>query len=110
VARNPVLQYRVRHEAAAGAGGKGADLSPPPVHQPPSISLYLQVFRALLAAVWHDVERHLGTLAQVAQASLLDGRDMDEHVLGATVRLDEPVTLGRVKPLHGSCRHVRTPF
>ena len=30
---------------------------------------------------------------------------VDEHVLAAVVRGDEPVTLGVVEPLHGSCCH-----
>jgi hypothetical protein len=48
-----------------------------------------QIFRRFLALVRHDVIGDLGTLAQVAQARPLDGRDMDEYVLGATVRLDK---------------------
>jgi hypothetical protein len=35
---------------------------------------------------------------------------VNEHVLASTVRLDEAITLGRVKPLYCTSRHVRTPF
>jgi hypothetical protein len=30
---------------------------------------------------------------------------MHENVLAAVVRLDEPVTLGRIEPLHYASRH-----
>src|SRR6266436_5967355 len=49
-----------------------------------------QIFRRFLAAVRDDIERHLGAIRQAVQAGLLDGRDMDEHVLAAGVRRDEP--------------------
>ena len=66
-----------------------------------------QVFRALLAVVRHDVVGHLGSFGQRRKTRLLDGRDMDEHVLGASVRLDETITLRGVKPLHCSAWHCR---
>src|SRR5664279_4340594 len=34
---------------------------------------------------------------------------MDEHVLIADGRLDEPITLGRVEPLDGTLRHRLSP-
>jgi len=45
------------------------------------------------------------TFDQAAKPRTLDGRDMDKHVLGAVFRLDESVTLLRMKPLHGTDRH-----
>jgi hypothetical protein len=69
------------------------------------ISRDRQIFRALLAAVPDKVEGDLGSLNQRRKTRLLDGRDMDEHVLGATVRLDETVTLRGVEPLHSPARH-----
>jgi hypothetical protein len=74
-----------------------------------SASRDAQVFRALLAPVRRDFERYLGSFAQVAEAGLLDGRDMDEDVFAASVRLDEAVALGPVKPLNRPHRHVQSP-
>jgi hypothetical protein len=50
-------------------------------------------------------------LAEVVQAGLLNGRNMDEHILTATaIRRDETIPLSRVEPLHSTCRHVHSPF
>jgi hypothetical protein len=69
-----------------------------------------QIFRALLALIRDHVIGDLGSLAQVAQAGLLDRRDMDEHVLATTaIGLDETVALGRVKPLHRAAWHAARP-
>ena len=41
-----------------------------------------------------------------AHAGTLDGGDVHEHILAAVVRLDEPKTLLRIKPLDRSdCHH-----
>jgi hypothetical protein len=40
------------------------------------VSRDLEVFRAILAPVRDDVERHLGAFAQFAEAGLPDGRDL----------------------------------
>src|ERR1700694_3937090 len=74
-------------------------------------SLHLQIFRALFALVWNDVIGDLVAFTEVIQASLLNGRNMDEHVLIATaIRRDETIPLSRVEPLHSTCRHFRSPF
>jgi hypothetical protein len=73
-------------------------------------SFQLKVFRRFLAAVRDNIKRDLGALTQIAHPRLLNGRDMDEHVLAASVRLDKAVTLGRIKPLHCSSRHVLSPL
>ena len=80
------------------------------LNRPITPLLDAQIFRRFLALVWDNVVRDLGALAEVAQSSPFDGRYMDEHVLSATVRLDKPITLGRVEPLNGPARHARTPF
>ena len=68
-------------------------------------------FPPTFAPVRDDVERDLVALAQVTQPGLLDSRDMNKHILAATtVRLDEAITLRRVKPLHCTSRHVHAPF
>jgi hypothetical protein len=74
-------------------------------------SLHLQIFRTLFALVWNDVVGDLVALAEVVQAGLLNGRNMDEHILTATaIRRDETIPLSRVEPLHSTCRHVHSPF
>src|SRR3990170_3245787 len=59
--------------------------------------------RALLAV--DDVELHLLTFLQVAEAVGLDGAVVDEDVLTA-LHGDEAVALLRVEPLHGAGNHV----
>src|ERR1700709_405804 len=39
--------------------------------------------------------------------SFLNCRNMNENVLAATAGLDEPITLGRVEPLHRTFSHSR---
>jgi hypothetical protein len=68
-------------------------------------SLQLQVSSRLLAAVADDVIGDLGAIRQAVHAGFLDGRDMDEDVLAAAVRLDEAITLGRIEPFHCPARH-----
>jgi hypothetical protein len=42
------------------------------------------------------------TLVEGLEASTLDGRDVDEHVLGAVGRLNETETLLGVKPFYSA--------
>jgi hypothetical protein len=65
-----------------------------------------QIFCRFLAAVGDDVVADLGALGERAEASVLNGRDVYEHVLAAAIRLDEAVALGGVKPFHWACSHV----
>src|SRR6218665_1004908 len=46
---------------------------------------------------------------QGAEASALNGRDVQEHVRAASFRLNEAVTLGAVKPFHSASGHVGIP-
>src|SRR6516225_296709 len=39
------------------------------------------------------------------EARALHRRDMNKDVLAAALGLDEDVTLGRIEPFHGTCRH-----
>src|SRR2546425_7593362 len=57
-------------------------------------------FRTLL-----HVELDLLALGQAAKSLRLDRGVMDEHVLAAAVRRDEPKSLRVVEPLHGPARH-----
>src|SRR3984893_17725301 len=45
-------------------------------------------------------------LIETAEAGSFDRRDVDEHIFtAAALRLDEPIALGRIEPLHGAFRH-----
>ena len=63
--------------------------------------------RRLAVPAGRDLEGNLLPFVQRSKASPLDGADMDEYVSGAILRLDEPVTLGRVEPLDSTCSHYR---
>src|SRR5262245_47489772 len=65
----------------------------------------LQIAGRLLAALGHDVERHLLTFGERAHAGALHRADMHEHILAAVGRLDETKALLGVEELHGTCRH-----
>ena len=44
-------------------------------------------------------------LIETAEAGSFDRRDVDEHIFtAAALRLDEPIALGRIEPLHGAFR------
>src|SRR5205814_6302824 len=55
------------------------------------------------------VELDLRALGEGLEALACDRAVMDEEVLASVVRGDEPVPLRVVEPLHGSCRHRKTP-
>src|SRR5208337_3376836 len=69
----------------------------------------LQIFRGGLAAIFHKVVLNDLIFVEGRKPSALDRRDMDEHVLIAGHRLDEPITLGRVEPLDGAFLHRLSP-
>jgi hypothetical protein len=68
-----------------------------------------QIFRGCFPPVLGLFVAHLGTLIEGAEARSLDGRDVHKHVFATAIWLNKSVTLCRIKPLHRSCRHVRTP-
>ena len=72
-------------------------------------STYPKVFGRFLPAVRRDLIAHLRALIQRAQTCSLDGRDMDEHVLAASVGLNESIPLRRIEPLHCTYCHVASP-
>jgi signal transduction histidine kinase len=41
------------------------------------------------------------------QSGTLDGTDVYEHIFATALRLNEPVTLGRIEPLHSAGSHAR---
>src|SRR5215471_4419453 len=69
----------------------------------------LQVFRRGFAAVFHEVIFHGLIFIEGRESGALDRRDVDEHVLLAGGRLDEPIALGRVEPLDGTLGHRLSP-
>jgi hypothetical protein len=52
----------------------------------------------------------LGALVKAAQAGSFHGRNVHEDILAGFVWLYKSIALGRVEPLHSTCRHVRTPL
>src|ERR1700693_4245796 len=69
----------------------------------------LKMFRGCPAAVGHEFVLDSLTLIERAQASALDGRDMDEDVLVAACRFDEAVALGWIEPFDGALLHRLPP-
>src|SRR5690606_6959861 len=66
--------------------------------------------RALAHAVWLDVERYFLSVGERAQASILDSRDVNEHILLAVVRRDKAEALGGVEKFYGAGRgHGKLP-
>src|SRR5436190_14376128 len=61
--------------------------------------------RGLARAGGKQFVADLSPLREAGVGSFLDGRDVDEHVLASTVRLDESVPLDWTKPLHSPHRH-----
>ena len=59
----------------------------------PRRSTYPAIFGGFFPAVSRDFVAYVGALIQAAQTRSLDGRDMDEHVLAASVGLDEAIAL-----------------
>src|SRR5580704_8502227 len=60
-------------------------------------SFDFEVFCGRLAAIADDLVLDLLAFIEGAEACALYGRDVDEHVLAATLRLNEAVALGGVE-------------
>jgi hypothetical protein len=72
-------------------------------------SSYPEVFGGLFPAISHDFEAYLRTLIEAAQSRLFYSRNVNEHVLAASVGLNKSIALRRVEPLHRTYSHVRFP-
>ena len=59
----------------------------------------------VLVAAGFKVIRDLLAVVEVGQTCALKRGNVDEHVLGTTLGLDEAETLGRVEPFHGAFGH-----
>src|SRR5262245_45919918 len=66
----------------------------------------LEVLRRFLATIADDFVLDGLPFVESAQSCALNRRNVNEHVLAATLRLNESVALGRVEPLHCSLRHL----
>src|ERR1700722_20334153 len=103
-----LVHRTVRYHSAvvpkSSATGAGL-IARPHVWLPDQPSLDLEIFRRRLAAVADNLVLDLLAFIERAEAGPLHRRDMDEHILPAALRLDEPVALGRIEPLHCSGRH-----
>jgi len=75
----------------------------------PSPSADPQILRRHFSAIFLHFITYFGAFVQIAEAGPLHGRDVDEHIIAPAVRLNKTKTLGRVEPLHRTCRHARSP-
>src|ERR1700674_562238 len=74
-----------------------------------STSFDFEVLCRGLAAIADDFVLDLLAFIEGAEAGALYRRDVDKHVLAATLRLNEAVTLDGVEPFHSSDRHQDSP-
>src|SRR6476660_3163361 len=63
-----------------------------------------------LAAFHRHLVADLLTVVQAFQSGGLHGGYVDEHILAAVLRHDEPIALGCIEPLDGSNGHRRHSF
>jgi hypothetical protein len=90
----PVLHPRQSHPAG---GEEQAD-----------VSSDLEVLGRFLTTVRHNLIFYYLSLIEGAQARAFDSRDVDEYVLAPGLRLDKPIALGRIEPLHSALVMVMT--
>src|SRR5258707_9029638 len=69
----------------------------------------LEVFRGSLAAVGDELVLDRLSLVEGAEASALDGGDVNEHIVVPARGLDEPIALSRIKPFDGAFLHRPSP-
>src|SRR5262249_24645472 len=73
-------------------------------------SLDLKVHCRCFPAVLLDLILDVLPFVERAQSRALDCGDVDEHVLAATLQLNESIALIRIEPLHRAARHCRSPI
>src|SRR5215213_5501273 len=73
---------------------------------------HLQIRCRLFAAlpISLDLVRDLHALREAVHTRSLNSADVDEHVLASLIRLDKPVALCLVEPLHRASSHVESPL
>src|ERR1700685_3810005 len=95
LAKHRYRQTHRSHGARLAGAGKSA--------------LNLEVFRGRLALVRDLFVFNDLPFIEPAEAGSLDRRDMDENIFAASLRLNEPVALLRIEPLHGTFSHRSAP-
>ena len=85
--------------------GRTQNVRPPPKILLDLSSRKIDCLRAALIVLHLKVD--LLTFSQSAHSSLLDGGDVDEHVLATLIRGDETKTTCGVEELYDTCRHFR---
>src|SRR5439155_14185281 len=81
-----------------------------PQRSPETRSLDLEIHRRCFSAVLFDLILDLLPFIERAQSGALNSGDMNKHVPAATaLRLNEPIPLGRIEPLHRAACHCRSP-
>src|SRR5882724_7086758 len=111
--------HAVKNDAAKNIAlaGSGPPRQAGGLRQPPVLfarcargaSFHFQVLCRRLAAIAHDLVFHLLAFIECAEPCALYSRDVNKHVLAATLRLNEAVALGGVEPFHSSDRHQDSP-
>jgi len=86
-----------RDYAAAGSTGHLA------------VSGHFEIFRRCPAAIGHEFEFDILAFVERAEASALHRRDVDEDVLVAGRRPDEPVAFSGIEPFDGALLHRLSP-
>src|SRR5215470_9914187 len=86
----PLISFTIRFDCGTGS---------PPLFE-------FDVLCRRFTTVADDFELDLLTLIECAESGTFHRRDMNEHVLSASMRLDEAVAFGGVEPLYISCRHL----
>src|SRR3954462_5655536 len=73
---------------------------------------HLQIRCRLFAAlpISLEVERDLHALREPVHTRSLNSADVDEHVLASLIRLDKPVAICLLEPLHRASSHVESPL
>ena len=62
------------------------------------------------ALIFLELEAHALTFVEASEACALNGRDVNEHICAAGLRLDEAEALLLVEPLYGAGSHVDLVF
>src|SRR5262249_33957586 len=75
------------------------------LQSPLASSTDLQIDCRFLAATALNLVLHDLSFVEGSQTSTFDSADVYKHVLAATLRLDEPITLRWVEPLHSARSH-----
>jgi hypothetical protein len=69
----------------------------------------LEISGSGLTTVGYDVEADALPFGQCAEAGLLDGTDVYEHILAPGFRLNKPIPLSGVEKFDSSDSHLRPP-